>query len=377
MKPYQSKKQNQNNMKTNRIFLSFLALMVWQMQVFAQTTRPKIAVIGIDIEGSEYNSELLNNSLRRELEKTNLYEVMDKYDINYLAKKDSLSLKDCYGKICLVEIGKAVKADKMLTGSVEQYHGKNMIITLRLIDVNAGIIEKTQINEFLDLPKETPTMLAITLRNMFGLENDSLLLTRLTKKDNLDTEINNPYQKRLRLDGPRMGVTYFQGEKGDIIRAAKSEGGFDALPVFFQFGYQFETQYLNEGNFQALFEFIPLISGVDQGYFIPSFTILNGLRNNRSGWEFAFGPSIRFINQAEGYYVDNKWVRKTADTPADQTTITRLDSRGDLALNTGFVLALGKTFRSGKLNIPMNIYAIPYKGGVQYGFSFGFNAKND
>jgi hypothetical protein len=52
----------------------------------------------------------------------------------------------------------------------------------------------------------------------------------------------------------------------------------------FMFGYQFEKQYLNEGNLQALFEFIPSVTGVDQGLFLPNILFLHGLRHNRSGW---------------------------------------------------------------------------------------------
>ena len=35
----------------------------------------------------------------------------------------------------------------------------------------------------------------------------------------------------------------------------------------------------------------------------------------------------------------------------------------------------GKTFKSGKLNIPVNVYVIPSKDGIRMGASFGFNAK--
>jgi hypothetical protein len=38
---------------------------------------------------------------------------------------------------------------------------------------------------------------------------------------------------------------------------------------------------------------------------------------------------------------------------------------------------LGKTFRSGRLNIPVNAYVRPnYKSGSQFGISFGFNARS-
>ena len=62
--------------------------------------------------------------------------------------------------------------------------------------------------------------------------------------------------------------------------------------VMIQFGYQFEWQYMSAGNMQALIEFIPLISGMEKGRFIPSVTLINGFRHSRTGWDSAFGDYI-------------------------------------------------------------------------------------
>jgi len=203
-------------------------------------------------------------------------------------------------------------------------------------------------------------------------------LASLSEKDKLADAINTPMADRLKLNGPRMGFTMFTGTTADLLRKPEHEGGFDASPVMFQFGYQIETQYLNSGNFQALFEFIPTITGLDQGLFIPSLTILNGIRSNKSGWEFAFGPTVSLTKQADGYYQNDEWVRITPEM--DRSTInepitTRLDSRGDFAISPGFVFAVGKTFRSGKLNIPVNAFVIPGRDGVRFGVSFGYNSR--
>ena len=69
--------------------------------------------------------------------------------------------------------------------------------------------------------------------------------------------------------------------------------GFGMLPIMTQFGYQMEWQYLSAGNLQALVEVIPLISGMDQGRFIPSLTLMNGFRHSKTGVEIAFGrPNV-------------------------------------------------------------------------------------
>jgi hypothetical protein len=150
----------------------------------------------------------------------------------------------------------------------------------------------------------------------------------------------------------------------------------------FQFGYQFELKYLNEGNFQALFEFIPLITGLDQGKFIPSVAILNGLRSNTTGWEFAFGPTVNVVKTADMYQDDaGKWNLASEYIPDPDNPQPnpypleeRLDSRGDFKLSTGFAFALGKTFKSGKLNIPVNGFYVPGKDTQRFGISVGFNA---
>jgi len=48
-------------------------------------------------------------------------------------------------------------------------------------------------------------------------------------------------------------------------------------------------------------------------------------------------------------------------------------SRGFGALSASLILSAGRTFKSGYLNIPVNIYVSPRKEGTVVGFSFGFN----
>lgn len=336
-----------------------------------------ITVLNIDTKGVEYDPVQMGNLVRIELDKLQQFQVTDKYDVAYLIERNKLEVGNCYGKICLVDVGKVIKSDKMFTGSVEKL-GQTLVVSLRLIDVTTEKVEKSYIKEYLFLPTELQSILRVSIREFFSLENDTNLVEKLSKKETFDNTVNNPYQSRLKLDGPRMGFTVFTGELADYLKAPNSEGGFNAHPVMFQFGYQFETQYLNEGNFQALFEFVPMVTGIDQGLLFPSLTILHGLRSNKNGWEFAFGPSVSFVPESEGFFQNGQWVRKE-EVPTGTTGISyvrRVDSRGDLYWRSGFVLAFGKSFRSGKLNIPVNAYVIPNREGLRFGASFGFNAKN-
>ena len=51
----------------------------------------------------------------------------------------------------------------------------------------------------------------------------------------------------------------------------------------------------------------------------------------------------------------------------------RMDSRGPVAFSPAFVFAIGKTFKSGYLNIPVNLFLSSSKSGQFVGLSMGFN----
>lgn len=339
--------------------------------------RSKVTVLNIDSKGVVLDPIQMGNLARTELDKLDTFEVMDRYDVNYVIEKNDLKANNCYGKICLVEAGKVIGADKMLT--VEML-AKNIVVTLKFIDVKSETVEHTVIAEFLALPDEIQSMMGIAIRRMFGKSENPILVERLTKKDNFESAINNPNQDILRLGGPRMGFIAFTGPQAQQLARPENAGGYNAFPVMFQFGYQLEKQYLNAGNFQALFEFIPMITGLDQGKFFPSVSILNGLRSNLNGWEFAFGPTFSLDNKAKGYFDDNgKWnLERNWNDPMAKNPheiISRSDSRGTLQFTSNFVIAVGKTVKSGKMNIPINAFFVPTKNGARFGISFGYNAK--
>ncbi|HRE73392.1 MAG TPA: hypothetical protein PK637_02490 [Flavobacteriales bacterium] len=366
-------------MKAISKILALLLFFISPICFGQEKQKPSLTVLHVDVKGVGLDPESAGNMLRREVEKLDLFSVTDRYDVTWLLEKNQLKVANCYGKLCLVEIGKTIQSDKMLSGSIEMY-SDIIVITLRLIDVKSASVERTAVKEFLNLPKEVKTMVGITIREMFGIENEKQLIESLTVKNAFANSINQPNKSRLALDGPRMGCTLLTGTNAEIFKSAQSQGGFDGFPLMFQFGYQFEKQYLNEGNFQALFEFIPMITGLDQGLFIPSMTVLHGLRGNKKGWEFAFGPTVGLMRKANGYIdPDTGWQLASSWTDTlnqnPYPIISRMDSRGDFALSSGFVFAFGRSFKSGKLNIPFNAYVVPQKNGMRFGVSFGFNAR--
>src|SRR3972149_22785 len=138
----------------------------------------KIAVLNIDVQGMDYDKTSMGNLVRLELEKKGAYRVMDKYDINYIMEQNGFDASDCYGKICLVEAGKILQADKMLTGSMEKIDNK-IIMIFRLIDVKNNAIVKADIMEYIDAP-ERQRMISVSLNNILNLPNEKLILDQIT-----------------------------------------------------------------------------------------------------------------------------------------------------------------------------------------------------
>ena len=80
-----------------------------------------------------------------------------------------------------------------------------------------------------------------------------------------------------------------------------------------------------------------LLGGLEQGLAVPSLNWIVGLRT-REGAEFGIGPNL---------------------TPA----------------GAALAVAAGVTFRSGALNIPMNVAVVPSKDGVRVSVLSGFNFR--
>lgn len=342
-------------------------------QVNNESPKKRIAIVSVDTKDLSVDHETMRNLVQLELEKANIYEVMDKYDVVDIIKKNGLNIDKCFGKNCLVEAGKVLKTQKMLTGNIEKF-GDKIVFILRLIDVESGIIEKTDVMEYLNQQDQIQIMVRLSINNILGIPNDKLLVDLLV---NFDQPITSA-KTTLKLNGPRVGFTYSYGPVAERMQAPESQGGYNMYPINCMIGYQYEKQFISSGDFQALLEFVPTVSGMESGLFVPSMSTMLGFRFNKSGIEFGLGPVLRVVKMAEGYYDStNTWQLKKFMSPEDTYTIyNKVDRRGNPELSGGMVFAIGKTFRSGYLNMPINIYYSPRKEGSIVGLVFGFNVAN-
>ncbi|TNE59301.1 MAG: hypothetical protein EP344_09005 [Bacteroidetes bacterium] len=314
------------------------------------TERQSIAVLRIDAQGFPFDAAQMVKLTQVELMKLDVFNVVDRHDVEYVLSTNNIDPNNCYSTACLIDLGKKLKADLVLTGSVDIISDK-IVVNFRLIDIALEQVIKTSVQEYLNLQEQVRPMVGLTLGKMFNRPVDQDLQRKLTVQDDYSSTVNVPGADQLNLSGPRLGLTIFTGDLANLYRMPKEEGGFGVSSVMFQFGYQFEVQYLNTGDIQALFEFIPIVTGLDQGLFIPSVSMLHGLRSNKTGFELAFGPIFSIVNTRNGI-------------PAP---------KGDPTFKAGFVFGFGKSFKSGRMNFPVNAFFIPGKSGHRYGLSVGFN----
>lgn len=144
-----------------------------------------------------------------------------------------------------------------------------------------------------------------------------------------------PRPALVNLSGPRFGLTALSDGVVNDLRLTR---GIEAPPMISQFGWQVEKAfYRSDTGVAALNECVLLIGGLEHNLAVPSLTWLVGMRST-NGAEFGIGPNI---------------------SPA----------------GTALALAAGVTFRTGFVNVPMNVAFVPGKAGARVSILTGFNFR--
>jgi hypothetical protein len=137
------------------------------------------------------------------------------------------------------------------------------------------------------------------------------------------------------LAGPRFGMTLLSQSLVDLL---DTDFGISVRPVISQFGWQFERQFFTRNSGVTLVnEWVVLFGGLDQSVALPSVSWLVGVRT-RDGAEFGIGPNL---------------------TPAGMS----------------LVFATGMTFKTGTMNVPINVAVVPSKHGTRVTVLTGFSIR--
>lgn len=152
--------------------------------------------------------------------------------------------------------------------------------------------------------------------------------------------------------GPRFGFVVPTGDSGDTLDAAGHDSVLTGL------GWQFELQYKDaETGDAGIFEFIPLLIGLDQSIKQLS---LNGVVGMRFKNDFEFGVGINFT-----VFDEYDFWPEAAPMPAP--------SGESWDTKFGLVFGLGKTIRSGRMNIPLNFAIVRNSDGMNFSVLIGWN----
>lgn len=378
------------------------------IQAQTNTGKPSFAVAKPHVQELNIPQEIAAKFIQLELIKLDKYNVYDEFDMAEVIQDSSEFKSGCFGINCLTRMGRKLNVDYIISGSFDGL-GNKIAISLKWIDVKKGELHMAMVREFDNQDMEIQRMVEIMLKEMHGIPVSKELITRLEFKNELITSNN---VGKINNSGPRLGYAFLVGEMYDYAKRPVNEGGLDIFPGVSMIGYQFEKQYVGTENFSALLEGIVNFSGLEQGIFIPSFTLLNGFRFGKAGWEFAFGPSFNLRKISEGfvdtqnsfgqganqYFSYNDWYSYAYDNYSTDTTYTdqwgyfnpptpaeasgedyyfrdMYDSRGGLKLGTTWVFGFGRTFRAGALNIPVNVFYSSSRTGGMIGASVGFNVQ--
>ena len=138
--------------------------------------------------------------------------------------------------------------------------------------------------------------------------------------------------KAIKLAGPRAGFTYIGGDLGKQMRDNS------IAPYISQVGWQFETRYFEtREGLQGLIEAVVLLGGIETQQPVLSGSLLVGFRT-KSGLEAGIGPNVSTANNG----------------------------------SSSLVIAVGHTYKSDNVYIPINFALVPSAGAVKYTFLVGF-----
>lgn len=372
-----------------------LTILMSVLSVFGQH-KQTVAVLNLDARNMIYNGEDAARLLRIEITKTEILAVIDVYEMGETFAENEFKTESCFSKRCAIEAGKVIGVDFIIGGSIERY-GEKVILTLNKYDIATESIDNQIVVEFINRQEEIQRMLRIGAQKLLGTPLDQQLYDELVF---VEVPVSNA-NSLIRLNGPRMGFNLTTGDAAARLTADKDDGGFEMIgskdfAFSSQMGYQWEKRYIATNDFQALIEVIGLIGGMETGQLVPSLTFLNGFRFGKRNWEFGFGPTFRLVKFAKGFYdtdgiigdpnkwhLERDWDLTETDslgfinnTPNPYPIIDQLDSRGRIKGSMGMIFAFGRTFQSGRLNIPLNIYVSPRKTGTVIGLSLGFNIQS-
>jgi hypothetical protein len=110
----------------------------------------RIGVVLFDLECDSMEAEalrILTDVMRGELVKSEKYQLIDRAHVQMVLEEQSFQLGQTVDDATKVEMGQIIGAEQVITGRIG-YLGKIQVITLQLIDVGTGRVERLEATDF-------------------------------------------------------------------------------------------------------------------------------------------------------------------------------------------------------------------------------------
>ena len=175
-------------------------------------------------------------------------------------------------------------------------------------------------------------------------ENKQILLTLFITMIMMVAALSTQAQIE-KLAGPRIGMTLITaGPVADFLHEGfdfdeNDRYGSTGAAFTTQYGWQWESRFADGGGeIVGIVEWIVLVAGMEQGKFLPSATSIIGARTNK-GLELGVGPNLSLSG-------------------------------------VGMVFGVGYNFKSGNLNLPVNLAFMPGRNltGTSNGEEYDYNS---
>jgi len=148
-------------------FLSFMfSTFIFGFLTVSSAQEQKITAAVKDLEAKEGVSASvaasLSDYLRVQLINTQKFDIVTRENMEDLLKEQSLQLSGCTSNECIVQMGQLLGVRKMFAGVVTKI-GNTYVVTLKIIDVESGKIEKAETEECAECKEEA---LLVSMRNI-------------------------------------------------------------------------------------------------------------------------------------------------------------------------------------------------------------------
>ncbi len=202
-------------MKTFQVAFA-VAMLLCSRNIFAE--KMTVAVLDLEAKGvTTIVSGAITEMIRSDIVDAGVFRVVERGQMNQILKEQGFQASGCTDQACAVQVGKLLSANKILVGEVTQV-GKNILITVRIVDVEKGIAEysakEMAVSE--ELLEEASRKISTILAER--ISNDS--------SSNIDTYTKSGYYLRSIIPG--WGQIY----TGNTLRGYTFLGAFTVSTAF-------------------------------------------------------------------------------------------------------------------------------------------------